>query len=465
MPIRLYNTLTGQKEDFAPRDDGKASIYACGLTPQGPAHLGHLRGAVAFDVIRRWLTYRNYDVTFVQNFTDIDDKIIAKSAEEGVPPAELALRYANAYLQDWDALGIERAVFVKVTENMDAIISLVSDLVSRGHAYPAANGDVYFDVSSDPEYGKLSHRRTEELSVGARIALDEAKDDPLDFALWKAAKPGEPSWESPWGLGRPGWHIECSALALKYLGNGFDIHAGGIDLVFPHHENEIAQSECATGQIPFANVWMHWGAVNTGGVKMSKSLGNFFTIREILDQYPPAVVRLYVLSTLYRSPIEYQPERLADSAKAYERIRTALTVAEQIAGAIGIDADATDPAYARFAAAMDDDFNTAQALGVVFELVAELNRLVADPQPDPSTISRTATLIRALLAHLGIAIPVTDATHSDELAPALIEQAILWRQDARAAKQYVLSDRIRDDLKTLGIVIEDRPQGTTWRRE
>jgi cysteinyl-tRNA synthetase len=359
MALQIYNTLTHRKEVFVPRDEGKVSIYACGLTPQGPAHLGHMRGALAFDAIRRWLAYRAYDVTMVQNFTDVDDKIIRKAAEEGIPASELAARYARSYERDWDRLGIAPLEFVKVTENIDAIIALIERLIERGHAYAAPNGDVYFSVATFPGYGKLSRRNTDEMEAGARIEVDPLKRDPMDFALWKAERPGEPSWPSPWGPGRPGWHIECSALSLKYLGNSFDIHAGGIDLLFPHHENEIAQSEAATGIEPFARIWAHWGAVNTGGVKMSKSLGNFFTIDEILSEYPPQVLRLYLLTTHYRSPIEYQPERLAETARSYERLQTALTVANQIAP--GVEGVIAPKSLDQFGAAMDDDFNTAQA--------------------------------------------------------------------------------------------------------
>jgi cysteinyl-tRNA synthetase len=464
MAILVYNTLTHAKEEFVPRDPGKVSIYACGLTPQGPAHLGHLRGAVAFDAIRRWFTYRGYEVTMVQNFTDIDDKIIRKAAEEGVDPAELAARYAGAYLNDWNRLNLLPVMFVKVTENMDSIVSLIEDLVRRGHAYVAENSDVYFSVRTFAEYGKLSRRDPDDMEAGARIEVDPAKREPMDFALWKAHRPGEPSWPSPWGPGRPGWHIECSALSLKYLGPAFDIHAGGIDLVFPHHENEIAQSEAACDVHPFARIWMHWGAVNTGGVKMSKSLGNFFTIDEILQQYPADVLRLYVLSTHYRSPIEYQPERLAESARSYDRVKTALTVASQIAA--GVSGDQDQEFFTRFGAAMDDDFNTAQALGVVFEAVGELNKASATASPDQALVSGLADTVRGMLMHLGIAVESeASVAGGDNLVAEVIEKAIAWRKMAREAKQYALGDQIRADLKELGIVLEDRPQGTTWRRE
>ena len=465
MTLQIYNTLTHQKEPFIPREEGKVGIYACGLTPQGPAHLGHMRGSLAFDAIRRWLAYRDFSVTMIQNFTDVDDKIIRKAAEEGIPAAELAARYASGYKRDWERLGILPLEFVKVTENIGPIIALIETLIERAHAYAALNGDVYFAVATFPDYGKLSRRDPAEMESGARIEMNPDKRDPLDFALWKAAKPAEPSWPSPWGEGRPGWHIECSALSLKYLGNSFDIHAGGIDLLFPHHENEIAQSEAATGVEPFARIWTHWGAVNTGGVKMSKSLGNFFTIEEILQEYPPQVVRLYLLTTHYRSPIEYQPERLAETARSYERLQTALTVAAQVAP--GLEGTITPNSLARFEAAMDDDFNTAQALAVVFEALGELNKNISASEPDRAAIANGIATVNGLLAILGLEVEAVHAEgYSDNgLTSRLIEQSLIWRRLAREGKQYALADQIRTDLKEMGIVLEDRPQGTTWRRE
>jgi cysteinyl-tRNA synthetase len=464
MPINIWNTLTHKKEEFQPITPGTVTIYSCGLTPQGPAHLGHLRGAVVFDAIRRWFTARGYDVDMVQNFTDIDDKIIRKSAEEGIPAEEVASRYAKAYLDDWNALSITPVKFVKVTENMESIVGLVKDLVDSGHAYVVDNGDVFFSVQSFGEYGKLSRRDPNDMEAGSRIDIDPAKRAPMDFALWKSQRPGEPAWPSPWGLGRPGWHIECSALSMKFLGKTFDIHAGGVDLVFPHHENEIAQAEAATGE-PFAHVWMHWGSVNSNGEKMSKSLGNFFTIRELLDVYSADVLRLYVLSTQYRSPIEYAPERVAETAKSFERIRTALAVAAQIAPA---DDTSGDSKFVdRFCAAMDDDFNTAGAIGIAFEALVELNKTIASGG-DKRRIASLASTIKQLFGHLGINIPDAQVSISDSdsaLVNALIEASIAWRADAKAAKQYALADRIREDLKANGIIVEDRPQGATWRKE
>lgn len=461
MPITLYNTLTRNKQPFEPRDAGKVTIYSCGLTPQGPAHLGHLRGAVVFDAIRRWFAYRGYQVRMVQNFTDIDDKIIRKAHEEGVSAAEIAQRYGKAYLHDWERLAITPVDFVSVTENMPSIVALTKQLVDNGHAYPTQEGDVYFSVSSFGEYGKLSRRDPADMEAGARVEVDPAKREPMDFALWKAGRPGEPSWDSPWGKGRPGWHIECSALSMQFLGETFDIHAGGIDLLFPHHENEIAQSEAATGK-QFAKYWMHWGSVNSGGEKMSKSLGNFFTIDELLGKFSADILKLYVLSTHYRSPIDYMPERVAETGKSYERIRASLDVAVQVGGT----SDAVVSAYFdRFGEAMDDDFNTAAAIGVVFEVVGELNKAVA--AGDRDAIAPLANTVTRLFGVLGIQTPpsATKGAGADtETLAALVERAIAWRQEARKAKLYGLSDQIRDDLKTLGILLEDRPQGTTWRK-
>jgi cysteinyl-tRNA synthetase len=425
-----------------------------------------MRGALAYDAIRRWLKYVGYDVTMVQNFTDIDDKIIRKANEENVPAEEIAARYGAAYLADWDSLGIERVQFVKVTENMDSIIDLVITLIERGHAYAVPSGDVYMSVSSVKDYGKLSRRAVEEMEAGARIEVSEEKRDPMDFALWKAAKPWEPSWPSPWGKGRPGWHIECSALALKFLGNHFDIHAGGIDLIFPHHENEIAQSEAATGEAPFAHYWTHWGPVNSGGTKMSKSLGNYFAIRDILAEYPADVLRLYLLSTHYRSPIDYSPDRLAETKRSYDRLKTALSVASQAK----LPESKPDSALAkRFADSMNDDFNTAQAIGIVFEAIGELNKELSSQTQDIAKAGSLLSTVNEFLNVLGFTT-VGDGTVSENTDNSgdfdkLVDLALGWRKAARDAKQYALSDQIRDELKELGIVVEDRPQGATWRRE
>jgi len=462
MSLQIYNTLTSRKEKFVPRERGKVSIYACGLTPQGLAHIGHLRGAVAFDAIRRWFKHRGYAVRMLQNFTDIDDKIIRNAANEGITPAALAERYAVSYLEDWNRVGLMSVEFVRVTENMDAIVRLVAELVKRGNGYVADNGDVCFSVASFPRYGRLSRRDASSTEAGARTPVDPAKRDPADFTLWKRAVKGEPSWPSPWGDGRPGWHIECSALALKHLGPAFDIHAGGIDLKFPHHENEIAQSEAACDVHPFARTWMHWGTVNRHGRKMGKSENNFLTIRDILEKYSPSVLKLYLLSTHYRGNIDYSPDRLAESARAFTRVTTALGNARQVAGWLA--GTIIDDYLSRFSKAMDDDFNTAQAIGVVFEAVGDLNRALAEPVPDSGTVSSLASTIEHLLSLIGIAVidgPIAPSELSDEL----IAKAIDWRKEAKTSRQFDLGDKIRDDLKSLGIILEDRPGGTTWRRE
>jgi len=421
-----------------------------------------LRGAVAFDAIRRWFKHRGYAVRMLQNFTDIDDKIIRNAANEGITPAALAERYAVSYLEDWNRVGLMGVEFVRVTENLDTIIRLIAELVKRGNGYVADNGDVYFSVASFPRYGWLSHRDAHSTEAGARVEIDPDKRAPADFALWKRAVEWEPSWPSPWGNGRPGWHIECSALALRHLGPAFDIHAGGIDLKFPHHENEIAQSEAACDIHPFARIWMHWGTVNRHGRKMGKSENNFFTIREILEKYSPAVLKIYLLSTHYRSNIEYSAARLAESARAFSRVTTALGHARQVAGWLA--GTVVDEYAARFSRAMDDDFNTALAIGVLFEAVGDLNRAMAEPVPDSGAVSSLASTIEHLLGMLGIAV-VDAPIPASELSDELIARAIEWRREARASRSFDLGDKIRDDLKSLGIILEDRPGGTTWRRE
>ncbi len=461
-PFTLYNTATRNIETFTPRTPGEVTIYACGLTVQGPPHIGHIRGAIVFDVIRRWLTYLGYSVQMIQNFTDVDDKIIRKANEENVTPAEVAQRYAQLYLSVLDRLHITPVQYCRVTEEIDAIIDMVATLVERGHAY-VVEGDVYFDVSSFPAYGKLSGRSVDEVRAGYRIEVDERKNDPADFALWKSAKPGEPSWPSPWGEGRPGWHIECSAMSLKYLGSGFDIHAGGSDLVFPHHENEIAQSEAASGQ-PFATYWMHWGAVRLGKEKMSKSLGNFFTAEEILSEFDADILRLFLLSTAYRSPVEFSRERMAESRTAWGRVKHAIAESMRQLGDAGADAPPIGDWVERFEQAMCSDFNTPGALAVLFDLVSECNRLrsAGDLQGLRAAV--------ATLLHLGGLLGFhqmlpAETQADDQTVKQLVELAIRWRQAARQRKDWTTSDAIRDDLKSIGIIIEDTPDGTVWRMD
>ncbi|GIV01337.1 MAG: cysteine--tRNA ligase [Fimbriimonadales bacterium] len=456
---RIYNTLTKQTEVFEPRDPGQVSIYACGLTPQAPAHLGHMRGAVLFDVIRRWFEYQGYTVHFVQNFTDIDDKIIRRSQEEGLPPSEVAKKYAQQYLDDLAALGVQPAKWVYVTENMDAIIEMIQRIIDRGHAY-VVDGDVYFRVTSLPDYGKLSNRTLENMQAGARIEVDERKENPMDFALWKAAKPGEPAWESPWGPGRPGWHIECSALSLKELGPNFDIHAGGTDLIFPHHENEIAQAEAYLGEPKFARYWMHWGAVRLAGDKMSKSVGNVFAAREAITRYGAAAVRLFLLSTGYRSPIEFSEERLSQSQAVVSRLQNALARGRRAAGE-----ETAEPAQeyiTKFEDAMLNDFNTPSGIAALHECVGEMNDLLGTESPEPTRVASLLAAAKKICDLLGL--PSEEEFSEPGLVEEIMAKVLKWRQMLREQKQYALADQIRDDLAELGIVLEDGVSGTTWRR-
>jgi cysteinyl-tRNA synthetase len=468
LPLKIYNSLTRREEEFVPREPGKVSIYACGLTVQGPPHVGHVRGAIVFDAVRRWFMHLGYEVHMVQNFTDIDDKIIAAAAREGITPAEVAEKYARQYIEVMERLGVLPVQYCRVTENIDEIIAMIRRLIEKGHAY-VVDGDVYYDVSSFPEYGKLSGRNLDEVRAGYRIEVDERKEDPADFALWKSAKPGEPYWESPWGKGRPGWHIECSAMSLKYLGAGFDIHAGGNDLVFPHHENEIAQSEAYLGGV-FARYWMHWGSVNLRQEKMSKSVGNFFTAEEILAEFEADVLRLFLLSTAYRSPIEFSRERMQEAQSALRRVRTALRNARRVLRSTEGEAPIAQSYYERFAHAMNSDFNTAAAISVLFDAVSEINRWTTDLHihDSPEARANLASLVATvrLFGHLlGIQrLEDEEKGLDDAFALQLIEKAIAWRQMARDKREWTIADRIRDDLRELGIILEDSVTGTTWRR-
>jgi cysteinyl-tRNA synthetase len=469
--IKIYNSLTRTKTEFVPRDPGKVTIYACGLTPQAPAHLGHMRGAVFFDAVRRWFIHRGYEVEFVQNFTDVDDKIINRAAEEGISAADVARKYGEKYLHDLEQLGVIPAKWVYVTENMDSIIEMVQRLIEKGYAYEL-DGDVYYSVEKFEQYGKLSGRKTDDMIAGARLAVDERKRDPKDFALWKAAKPGEPSWDSPWGPGRPGWHIECSALSIKYLGPGFDIHAGGADLKFPHHENEIAQSEAYLDGRPFARYWMHWGRVTLGGEKMSKSTGNVTALRDVVDRYSPGAIRLFLLGTSYTSELEFGYDRVDQAEAGVRRIQNAVRNAVRWLGDSKPEpSDAANSYIDRFSAAMDDDFNTAQALAPLFEAVSALNQLLSEapsPSEDPDAARSVVSLLEAIRFMTGIlGLPLDSGAnaHSDELISGLIEKAIAWRARLRQQKQYELADMVREDLKQLGIVLEDSATGTTWKLE
>jgi len=478
MTIHLYNTMSRQKEPLVTREAGKVAMYVCGVTPYDYPHIGNARAVVAFDIIRRYLEYSDYQVTYVQNFTDIDDKIINRAREQGVSWSSLPERFIQVYFEEMDALNVQRAtVYPKATDNIAEIVSLVTALVERGAAY-AVDGDVYFDVRSFAAYGQLSNRNIDEMESGARVEVNEIKRDPLDFALWKAAKPGEPSWPSPWGPGRPGWHIECSAMSLKFLGIGFDIHGGGQDLIFPHHENEIAQSEAA-GDRPFARYWMHNGFVTINKEKMSKSLGNFFTVREVLEHYPAEVVRFFLTASHYRSPLDFSDQALDQAKAAYERLQTgAGNMARLLTGTESTESrpelsealrTRLQSAEIDFRIAMDDDFNTPQAVSVLFELVTEANRLMSHPQflPDAAALqalSDTRVLLLRLAATLGIALAPTEAA-TETLTPALMELLIDVRARARQDKNFGLADLIRTRLTELEILLEDTPQGTVWRKK
>jgi cysteinyl-tRNA synthetase len=480
--LEIYNTLTDRKESFSPREEGRAAIYVCGPTTYNFIHLGNARPLVFFDTVRRYLQYRGFDVFYVQNFTDIDDKIINRAREEGEDPLALAEKYIREYFKDADALNVRRAdVHPKVSEHLEEIVDLVSMLIDKGYAY-VVEGDVYFNIRSFPGYGKLSGRTFEDMQAGARVDVDPRKQDPMDFALWKAAKDGEPAWGSPWGPGRPGWHIECSAMSQKYLGANFDIHGGGYDLVFPHHENEIAQSEAATGQ-PFVRYWMHNGFITVDQEKMSKSLGNFFLVREILAKYPPELVRFFLLSTHYRSPLDFDDEKLIATGRGLERIKTCLRLMQE-ALAPGPEAGAPDAAFlARleeikeaFIKAMDDDFNTALAISAVFDLTREVNSFLnsrASSAGGRAGLVKAMDVFRAFNEVLGIFkvdrngnLLIDDREVGEaSLVNGLIELIIKIRQDARGRKDWASADAIRDGLKELGIILEDTPRGVRWKKQ
>ncbi|MFP5505032.1 MAG: cysteine--tRNA ligase [Gammaproteobacteria bacterium] len=458
--LHIHNSLTRRKEPFQPIEPGKVRMYVCGMTVYDYCHIGHARVMVVFDVIARYLRASGYHLTYVRNITDIDDKIIKRAQENGEEFTALTERFIQAMHEDSAALGVlPPDQEPRATTAMADIIRMVETLIARGHAYPAANGDVYYDVSSFPGYGRLSGEQPESLRAGARVDVDEGKDDPLDFVLWKAAKPGEPAWDSPWGRGRPGWHIECSAMSTCCLGEHFDIHGGGMDLKFPHHENEIAQSEGATGHT-FVNYWIHNGFVQVDEEKMSKSLGNFFTVREVLARYQPEVIRCFILGSHYRSPLNYTEDNLDKARGALTRLYTALR---------GVDVSQGQrlSGYAeRFQAAMDDDFNTPEALAVLFDLAGALNR--AREQGEPAA-DHAATL-RELGETLGLLQDDPEAflkgggAGAGALSDAQIQRLIDARQAARTARDWGESDRIRDELKAHGVVLEDGAQGTTWRR-
>ncbi len=461
--MKLYNSLTREKEEFKPIEPGKVRMYSCGPTVYNYFHIGNARPFIIFDTLRRYLEYQGFEVNFVQNFTDVDDKMIRRANEEGITVKELADRYIAEYFVDADGLGIKRAtVHPRATENISAIIALIQKLEARGYTY-TVDGDVYFAVKKFKDYGKLSHQPLENLEAGARIDVDEKKQDPVDFAVWKAKKDGEPAWPSPWGEGRPGWHIECSAMANHYLGETIDIHSGGQDLIFPHHENEVAQSEAANGA-PFAHYWLHNGYINVDNRKMSKSLGNFFTVRDVAKQFDYEVIRFFMLSAHYRSPINFSKELLEQARSGLDRLYTCLdNLAFLIQKAPDIplkpDIDEKlDGFRAQFCAAMDDDINTADAIAALFDLVYFANTaLSADSGVE--ALKRTSALLRELGGVLGLLGKQLDISLDSE-----IEDLIAQRNQARKERDFQKADAIRDQLKSKGIVLEDTPQGVKWRR-
>ena len=464
--IKIYNSLTGDKETFIPLEEGKVRMYVCGMTVYDYCHLGHARVMVVFDVVTRYLRHLGYDVTYVRNITDIDDKIIRRANEGGETIEQLTSRYISIMHEDAAALGVLKPdLEPRATASMDDILGMIRTLKEKGFAYAGDNGDIYYDVSRFDKYGRLSGKRLEDLRAGERVAVDDAKRDPLDFVLWKAAKPGEPSWSSPWGEGRPGWHIECSAMSTRCLGAHFDIHGGGMDLKFPHHENEIAQSEAATGK-PFVNYWMHNGFVNVDEEKMSKSLGNFFTVREILQSYRPEEVRFFILASHYRSPLNYSQENLDNARAGLTRLYTALR-----GFVTGSEAESRETCSEDFYRALDDDFNTPEALASLFEIAKEINK---NRETDPKRASSLAGCLRGLGGVLGLLQDEPEtflraATGTGPSAVSLtdneIEALIADRIRARVDRNWAEADRIRDELEAQGIVLEDGASGTRWRRK
>jgi cysteinyl-tRNA synthetase len=465
--LKIYNTLTNQKDTFVPIEEGKVRMYVCGMTVYDYCHLGHARVMVVFDVVVRYLRALGYEVTYVRNITDVDDKIIQRANENGEDINALTARFIKIMNEDAAALGVMPPdLEPRATSSMDGIISMIDTLIANGYAYQGGNGDVYYDVSRFAGYGKLSGKQPEDLQAGARVAVDDSKDDPLDFVLWKTVKPNEPSWPSPWGEGRPGWHIECSAMSTECLGPHFDIHGGGMDLKFPHHENEIAQAEAATGQA-FVNYWMHNGFVRVDDEKMSKSLGNFFTVREILKSYRAEEIRYFILASHYRSPLNYSHENLENGKSALTRLYTALR---------GVTPADTDDALcagyrAAFHRAMDDDFNSPEALAVLFEIAREINRSRDKHAGKANILARCLRRLGAILgllqsdpeAYLRESVASDDGA-AGGIADEKVAELIARRISARTAKDWAEADRIRDELDAAGIILEDGPAGTSWRR-
>ncbi|MFO8101268.1 MAG: cysteine--tRNA ligase [Dehalococcoidia bacterium] len=452
--MKIYNTLSGRKEEFVPHGD-EVKMYVCGVTPYDSCHIGHAMSYIIFDMVRRYLRFRGYEVKYVQNFTDIDDKIIARANERGISARDMAEEFIREYFEDMDALNIMRAdVYPYATDMVPDIIRVVETLIEKGFAYEL-NGDVYFRVRKADSYGKLSHRNLDDLRAGARIEVDEAKEYALDFAVWKAAKPGEPSWESPWGPGRPGWHIECSVMSQKYLGDTLDIHGGGQDLIFPHHENEIAQSEAFTGVIPFVKYWMHNGLLQMDQEKMSKSLGNLITVKELRRQVSADALRLFMLSSHYRSPLSYTDEGLEAMERGADRLTRTAQLEENEEGETSIDAN---PYWQRFIEAMDDDFNSAQAVAALFDLAREVNR----GWEEGAKIGEAQNALRELAGVLGLKL---EEVRREFSAGPFVDLLVDIRNQLRAERKFELADMIRDRLAELGIALEDSAQGTRWRQE
>ena len=458
--MRLYNTLLGEDREFTPADGKTVKMYVCGVTPYSSTHVGHALSYVVFDTLRRYLAYQGYQVKHIQNFTDVDDKIILRAQEAGISEEELTAQYIDDFFRTTDALNILRAdVYPRATQEIEPILDTIQSLVDKGFAYPAA-GDVYFRVNRKDDYGKLSHRTLEGMIAGARIQVDEDKEHPMDFVLWKGAKPGEPFWDSPWGPGRPGWHIECTAMSLRYLDYPLDIHGGGQDLIFPHHENEIAQSEAHTGITPFAHHWVHNGLLQLGEDKMSKSLGNLVSVEEALDRCSPDALRIYFLSSHYRSPLQYSDEGSAAMERSLDRFHHALRPVD--AGEDGIqDNEALDvDAYrARFLGAMDDDLNTPQAIAALFDLARDINR----EMDSGHAVAVAQATLRELGGILGLTFEERSAGSEELAAKPFIDLLVNTRTELRQARQFALADRIRDELAAQGVTLEDSAQGTLWK--
>ncbi|MBP2634079.1 MAG: Cysteinyl-tRNA synthetase [Firmicutes bacterium] len=478
--LKVYNTLTKQKEEFVPQVAGEASIYVCGVTPYNHPHIGNARPFVTWDVIKRYLKKSGYKVKHVQNFTDVDDKIIRTANKEKLTWSDISGRYIEAYFEVMDKLNVTRAdIYPKVSDHIAEIIAMIATLVEKGYAYQV-DGDVYYSVEKFADYGKLSGRKLEDMQAGARVNVDERKHHPMDFALWKSAKTGEPSWESPWGAGRPGWHIECSAMSLKYLGETFDFHGGGSDLIFPHHENEIAQSQACCGDFhAFVKYWLHNGFITINEEKMSKSLNNFFTVLDILKQYPAEVLRFFIVETHYRSPLDFSDERLNESARSLERLKTAMLnsieLEKQPAGEASeiskVLVNAAKKAKQDFYEAMDDDFNTALALSSMFALAKEINVYyhavtTGKIKHDSESFAVARGVYEDMADILGVLVDIREETseEDEEMVEDLMKIIIDLRQQARASKDWVTADKIRDELNAIGVTLEDSPTGIRWKK-